>query len=288
MASLHDLQFAIPVSAALALPRAQRLRNIAADLPLCHASVRAAFEAGQFELAYQPILRLPDLSLAGCEALLRWNHPVRGAQSPAQFIPIIERSRMVSEIGEWVLTQAAMQVRRWQTAGTRLLRLSVNVAPLQVLSPDFPASVRRSLDGSGLAPENLSLDITQDLMMNPSQPAESALAHLAVMGVSVELDDFGGGPSALSQLRSLAIGGFKLDRRFLNGIASTQPGSRNDVRILVGMARELGLRVIAEGVETEAELRAVSELGIQEAQGYLFCRPLSAAAFENYLCARGD
>lgn len=267
--------------------RALRLRNIAAELPLCHAAVRAAYEAGQFELAFQPILRTRDLSLVGCEALLRWNHPARGAQATRQFIPIIERSPLAAEVGEWVLTRAAIQVRRWQDAGAAALRLSVNVASLQVLAPDFATRVQRSLDRSGLSPERLRLEITQDLVADHPQTAAPALAHLAVMGVRIDLDDFGGGPTLLSRLRSLAIAGFKLDRRFLEGIGSTRPGSGDDARIMVGLARAQGLHVIAESVETEAEFDAVAAMGIEETQGHLFCRALSAAAFENYLRSRG-
>lgn len=264
----------------------QRLSEIASELPLCHASLRAAFAAEQFEIAYQPILCAERLQPVGFEALLRWDHPTRGAQSPRDFVPILERSQLALEVGDWLIEQAARQALDWDAQGFAPLRVAVNVAAAQVFAPDFAARIDRILKATGLAPQRLTLEISQDVLHGRSQVAP-ALARLVQLGVGLELDDFGGGPSVLRRLSELAIAGFKLDRRFIAGLVDDRGGAREDVRIHTGLAREQRLRCVAEGVQTEAELAILRELGVSEVQGYLFCRAVAPQAFERFLRAQG-
>jgi diguanylate cyclase len=267
--------------------RAPRLRSIAGDLPLCHASVRAAFEAREFEIAYQPILRLPDLRPVACEALLRWVHPRRGAQRPLQFVSIIERSHLSLDVGDWLLETACRQILEWEHMGLGALRLAVNVAPLQVQAPDFVARLQRTLDDGGVQGSRLTLEITQDLLLDRPEVTAAVAAQLSQLGVGLELDDFGGGPSVIGHLKRAGLNGFKLDRRFLDGLGPG-PGHEQDtdLRILVGLARKLELRCIAESVQTEDELRAIASLGIGEVQGNLFCSAVPPDALESYLRGR--
>lgn len=271
-----------------ALPegRVPRLRRIAGDLPLCHASVRAAFEAQEFEIAYQPILRLPDLQPVACEALLRWNHPRRGAQRPVQFVPIIERSQLSLDVGDWLLAQASRQILQWERTGLGTLGLAVNAAPLQVQAPDFVARLQRTIDDCGLPGHRLTVEITQDLLFDRPDVAANVAGQLAHLGVSLELDDFGGGPSVLGRLRTAGLRGFKLDRRFLDDLGEDEACDPRDLRILVDLARRLDLRCVAESVQTEGELRAIESLGIGEVQGYLFCAAMPPDALESYLRGR--
>ena len=267
--------------------RPPRLGSIAGDLPLCHASVRAAFEAREFEIAYQPILRLPDLQPMGCEALLRWNHPRRGAQRPLQFVPIIERSQLSLDVGDWLLAEASRQILAWERMELGALRLSINVAPLQIQAPDFVARLQRAIDDNGLAGQRLTVEITQDLLFDRPDVAAGVAGQLTALGVSLELDDFGGGPSVVGRVKATGLKGFKLDRRFLDGIGNGgSPDRHTDLRILIELARELGLRCVAESVQTEDELQVLETLGITEVQGNLFCAAMPPDAFENYLRGR--
>ncbi len=277
------------VRSALLDRRAPQLRRIAGDLPLCHASVRAAFEARQFEIAYQPILRASDLAPVGCEALLRWQHPTRGPQRPTQFVPIMERSRLALEVGDWLLDTAARQILEWQREGLPALRLAVNVAPAQIHAADFAERTQRALDALELPAERLTLEVSQDTLLDQPYLTPSIFAQLTAMGVGIELDDFGGGPSAVSRLKSASLGGFKLDRRYLDALDPDAPtAAREEIRLLARLASDLGLRCTAEAVQTEAEFTALREVGISDVQGFLFCAALPPVAFASYLRACTD
>lgn len=270
-----------PLRPRIAELRTLRPAPLAADLPLCRASVRAGFEAGQFSLSYQPILRTSDLTIVGCEALLRWNHPVRGPQIPTQFVPIIERSELVHTLGSWVLKEATTQVQQWRQKWSAPLRLTVNVAALQLLSADFCDTTESALAASGLPASALSLDVPVELFTDTHR-AGSTVTRLARLGVGIEVDDFNLGPSALPNLQAQSVTGIKLDRRYLEGVGA----QGSDVQVIAALAQGLGLRAIAESVETEYELAAVHAAGLAELQGYLFCRALPVPAFENYLRSR--
>lgn len=264
---------------------ADRLRAIAGDLPLCTASVRAAFENRQFRLAFQPILRAGDAALIGCEALLRWTHPTQGEQQPAQFIPLLERSRLAIDVGEWVIEQAARQVMAWNTEHELNLRLAVNVAPVQVQAPDFPQRVQLLLDQTGFSSDRLTIEISQETLNDRPEVTGHQIARLAMLGIEIHLDDFSHGPSSLNHLQALALTGIKIDRRFIAAF-SDPAAPRGEVRTIIGLARQLGLRTVAESVQTDQELSAVVELGVDEVQGHLFCPALPPDAFESYLRSR--
>lgn len=273
-----------PLRPRIAELRSLRPAPLAAELPLCRASVRAAFEAGQFSLSYQPILRTADLAIVGCEALLRWQHPLRGPQIPSQFVPIIERSELVHTLGEWVLKEATTQVQRWRQKWSAPLRLTVNVGALQLLSPDFADTVEGSLAASGLPASALSLDVPVELFTDLRGAGSTGISRLAGLGVGIEVDDFNLGPSALPNLQAQSVTGIKLDRRYLEGVGA----QGSDVQVIASRAQGLGLRAIAESVETEYELAVVHAASLAELQGYLFCRALPVPAFENYLRSRAS
>lgn len=268
--------------------RARRLHGIATDLPLCHASVRAAFESREFDIAYQPILRASDLAPVACEALLRWQHPTRGAQRPSLFIPILERSRLSLDVGDWLLETAAAQVIAWQQAGLPALRLGVNVSPRQLYSAEFSDRTQHALETAGLPADRLTLEVSQDVLLDQPQLSADTLARVSKLGVGIELDDFGGGPSTLTRLKGGGLNGFKLDRRFLDAISDDPAGAGVELRLMSDLARELGLRCTAEGVETEEEFEVLRDVGIVEAQGHLFCAAMPPDTLESYVRASRD
>lgn len=268
-----------------AVDRVQRLRDVATNLPLCRASMRGAFEAGHFEIAYQPIFQADHAGPAGCEALLRWNHPDRGPQDPRQFVPVLERSQLLGDVGDWLLDEAIAQLQDWERQGLPALDLAVNAAPVQVCAADFAARVEAILQRRGFEPERLTIEITHDALLDHPDVAAPALGRLARLGVGIQLDDFSGGPSMFGRLGALSLGGFKLDRRFIEGIDGEASASRDDVRVLAALARNSGLRCVAEGVQTEDEFGMLQELGLTEFQGHLFCTALPPDEFETYLHA---
>ncbi|TDU30914.1 EAL domain-containing protein (putative c-di-GMP-specific phosphodiesterase class I) [Panacagrimonas perspica] len=263
--------------------RASELSGAARDLPLSHASVRAAFEARELEIAYQPILRANDLAPVACEALLRWHHPTRGLQHPAQFIPILERSSLSLDVGDWLLETAARQMLEWQAAGIPAMRLAVNVASWQIHAADFASRTQRVLESLDLPASRLTLEISQDVLLDRPHLALSTFGELLALGIGVEVDDFGGGPSAVTRLARASMAGFKLDRRFLDGLSPDNPGAIEELRLLAQLARDLGLRCTAEGVQTDAELAALRAIGITEVQGHLFCAAMSPETLTDYL-----
>ena len=248
--------------------------------------LRVALDAGQFELHYQPQLSLADGRVFGVEALLRWHHPRLGLVPPGRFIPLAEDTGLIVPIGTWVLETACRQGRAWLDAGLPPLIMAINVSALQFMQPDFPALVAQMLDASGLPARQLELEVTESILMEESHYVVATLAALRTLGVQLAIDDFGTGYSSLSYLRRLAVGRLKVDQSFVRGIAD----SGDDAAItaaIIGMARSLRLRVIAEGVETEAQADFLRRNGCEEAQGFLFSRPLPVAAASDFLAARG-
>lgn len=273
--------------AAATADRVQRLRGVATGLPLCRASMRGAFEAGHFEVAYQPILHSGRARPLACEALLRWNHPERGPQDPRQFVPILERSQWMAEVGDWLLDEAIAQLQDWERQGLPALDLAVNAAPAQVCAPDFGSRVEAVLERRDFDARRLSIEITSDALLDHPDIAAPALGRLTQLGIAVQLDDFSGGPSMFARLDALRLEGFKLDRRFIDGIDAKASASRDDVRLLAALARRAGMRCVAEGVETENEFGMLRDLGLTEFQGHLFCAALAPGQFEGYLRAAG-
>jgi diguanylate cyclase (GGDEF)-like protein/PAS domain S-box-containing protein len=235
------------------------------------AELREALERDELEVFYQPIASIVDGSVIGCESLVRWRHPERGLVSPAEFIPIAEERGLISEIGELVLERACRQAREWRLHGRNLF-VTVNVSPLQLARDDVAATVRRILNETELPAPLLHVEVTETSMLDEAGSLAPALHALREIGVRVAIDDFGGGSSSLSRLRVLPIDEIKVDRIFIEGLP-VRPDDRAIVAAVLSLADELGLMVIAEGVETERQHWELRELGCRYAQGFLYARP---------------
>ena len=240
--------------------------------------LRCALERDEFTLHYQPIVDLKSDSITGAEALLRWTHPTRGSVEPADFIPIAEDTGLILPIGEWVLREACAQAKAWADAGLRPITISVNVSPLQFRSDGFLESLNTILKETGLNPESLDIEITESVLMGCVELGMPTLKTLRKQGVQVAVDDFGTGYSSLSYLQRLKVDSLKIDQSFVREIATT-PNENCIVSAIISMGRSLGLRVIAEGVETPEALAFLKAQNCDEAQGYYFSQPIPAAQF---------
>ncbi len=238
--------------------------------------LRAAHELGQLSVHYQPLFKLGG-DVVGMEALLRWDHPELGSVAPAEFIPLLERSRDIVPVGRWVLGEATRQCRKWQTQGNPDLTVSVNVSARQLQDPSFYDDVSHALRCSHLAPETLVLEITESVLVMDIVRIGAIMQKIRDLGVHMALDDFGTGYSSLLYLKDLPIDRLKVDRSFVSGLGASEQDT-TIISTVVQLAHDLGLRVVAEGVETEAELEAVGAMGCDEAQGFLLGRPGPAQA----------
>lgn len=237
--------------------------------PGLEQALATALSNGEFELHYQPVVDDPSGQVVSAEALLRWNSAVHGPQSPAVFIPLLERSGQIVRVGEWVLHEACRAAAGWGG-----VRVAVNLSALQFASGDLIGTVRSALDSSGLPPEQLELEITESLMMqNPTRTAD-LLDRLRSLGVGVMLDDFGTGYSSLSYIHHFALSGVKIDREFVRQL-DTETRARGQViiRAVVQICGDLGLKVVAEGIETQAQREVLREMSVSQMQGFLFARP---------------
>jgi predicted signal transduction protein with EAL and GGDEF domain len=235
--------------------------------------LRIAMERDEFVLEYQPKVDLATGYVSSVEALVRWRHPERGLVQPAAFIPAAEASGLIVPIGAWVLASACAQAKRWAQSG-RPLRVAVNLSAQQVMRGDVVALVRRVLAETGLPAQLLELEVTESLFIADLARATSVLGELRALGVSVALDDFGTGYSSLSYLRTLPVTTVKIDRAFVRDLGGDAAGGAI-VDAVLAMARGLSLSVVAEGVETEAQLEYLRQRGCDVAQGFYFARPMS-------------
>jgi diguanylate cyclase len=234
----------------------------------------------QFELYYQPKVHTNTGSVRGAEALIRWVHPERGLISPDGFIPLAEECGLIGAIGEWVVHEACRQARAWQEEGLTPIRVSVNLSPTQFRGSGLAHSIRRALDEVGLDPQYLEVELTESAVMSDPEESIAILEQLSAMGVLVSVDDFGTGYSSMSYLRRFPIDKLKIDRVFINEIAS-RPEDASIVRAIVSLAHSLRLKVVAEGVETPAQLEFLKAVGCDEYQGYHFSRPVPANEFQH-------
>jgi diguanylate cyclase (GGDEF)-like protein len=244
-------------------------------------SLRRAVEKQEFLLHYQPQLNSAG-QVVGVEALVRWQHPEMGLVFPGQFIAIAEERGLIVAIGEWVLREACRQNRAWHDAGLMAVPVGVNVSALQFRQPDFPDKIAAVLRDTGLAPEFLELEITESVIMHGAENAIATLRRLKSMGVKLSIDDFGTGYSSLSYLKQFPIDRLKLDQSFVRGL----PGNPDDLAIssaVLGMAKALNLKVIAEGVESEAQMNFLFSRDCDEVQGYFFTKPLPAGDVEHFI-----
>ncbi len=239
-------------------------------------SLRRALERQEFLLYYQPQVDMPSGRVIGFEALIRWQHPQMGLVSPARFIPVAEDSGLIVPIGEWVLGEACRQNRAWQEQGMPAVPVAVNISALQFRQPQFEASVERALAESGLEPAWLELELTESMMLHQGQGATDLLDRLKARGVRLSIDDFGTGYSSLAYLKRLPLDKLKIDQAFVRDIAS-DAGDAAITATIIQMAHNLGLSVIAEGVETEAQLEFLQAHDCASAQGFYFARPMPAA-----------
>jgi diguanylate cyclase (GGDEF)-like protein/PAS domain S-box-containing protein len=248
--------------------RAVRVLEIESDL-------RAALQDGQFHLAYLPVVSLDTGRIIGFEALARWEHPERGLVSPGEFVPIAEETGVIIPFGRWVLREACAQMARWmeQLPDRTDLTVSVNLSARQLQQADLVDDVRHALEDSGIEPHQLKLEVTESVLMNDPDFSTDVIRRLDELGVQVQIDDFGTGYSSLSYLSRLRIQTLKIDRSFINSLG--EPGQRSIVvEAIIRLARDLGIRVIAEGVETSTQLEGLRSLACEQGQGFLFSQPI--------------
>ncbi|MCK8514959.1 EAL domain-containing protein [Methylonatrum kenyense] len=240
--------------------------------------LRRALDEQQFELHYQPKVLLATGKLIGCEALLRWNHPDRGLQSPEVFVPIAEQSRLIGPIGDWVLFEACRQLREWQDAGLDIVRVSVNASVVQFRLGHFTAQLKAALDHFDVEPASLTVEITESVFEGESSMLQRQIQELHELGVRIALDDFGTGYSSLLYLQRYPFDEIKIDQAFVRSVGEDAYSDRI-VRTVFGLAESLGAEAIAEGIETGDVRDALVALGCTIGQGYFFSRPLSAEDF---------
>ena len=244
-------------------------------------SLHTAVERGEFMLEFQPRHELATGRITGVEALLRWRHPELGLILPARFIPLAEETGLIVPLGEWVLRQACEQARTWEQAGTPL-SVAVNLSVRQFREPDLVKRLSSIIEASGVSPSLIEVEITESLMMQDPKTASRMLGELRAMGVESAIDDFGTGYSSLAYLKDLPVKYLKIDRRFVHDL----PDDASDVaivRTIIAIARSLGLKLIAEGVENKAQRAFLLAEGCEQAQGYYFSRPMSAGALQALL-----
>lgn len=244
---------------------------------LLENDLRIALELGQFHLAYQPLVNLEHEQLVGAEALLRWSHPQKGEIPPSEFIPLCEENGFILQLGEWVLRNACLQMKLWQDQGHPPIILSVNLSIRQFRQHDLCDRISKILIETGLEPQWLELEITESIMADVNFATEM-LGRLKKLGVRISIDDFGTGYSSLYYLKRFPIDKLKIDRSFVNEVL-TDPNDAAIVSGISAMARDLKLKVTAEGVESAGQVAFLKEQKCQEAQGYFFSRPVSPEKF---------
>jgi EAL domain-containing protein (putative c-di-GMP-specific phosphodiesterase class I) len=257
--------------------RAEEKRTLTDDL-------RQALARGQLAVYYQPIVELTSSAIVKAQALLRWQHPERGYVSPLDFIPIAEEAGLIQDIGNWVFEQAMAAVQRWREFDRRI-QVSVNAPPLQFAEQPAADSWIARLAVRGLTGDSIAVEITGGVLIKDTPAVKERLLEFRDHGIEVAINDFGTGFSPLSYLKQFDIDYLKIDRALTGGLADDD-NNRILTEAIIVMAHKLGLKTIAEGVETEQQRRILAELGCDYAQGYLFARPLPRDEFEALLAAQ--
>ena len=259
----------------------QAVRRLELEMDLRHA-----LERGQFQAYYQPIVDLERQTLAGFEALVRWNHPGKGLISPLEFIPVAEETGMIVALGRWMLEESCRQLRQWRERfpAARELSVSVNLSSKQIVHAQLLEHVRGALAQSGLPPTALKLEITESALMQETERAIALLHALKAMGIRILLDDFGTGYSSLAYLHRLPIDTLKVDRSFISHLHE-QENDRHFVETIVQLARRLGQDVICEGVELPRQAEILAAMGVGYSQGFLYSRPVAAHEAEMLILA---
>jgi diguanylate cyclase (GGDEF)-like protein len=260
----------------------QEMNDRAIQRHAMEADLRAALKRQEFVLHYQPKINLQTGRITGAEALIRWLHPDRGLVPPMQFIPVAEESGLILPIGQWVLRETCRQVQEWIGAGLHATPVAVNVSSMEFRSEHFLESLRDILKDSGLNPRYVELELTESVLMQHAESSVSVLSKLKSIGVRLAVDDFGTGYSSLSYLKRFPIDSLKIDQSFVRDIA-TNADDATIVSAVISMARSLRQCVIAEGVETEEQIRFLQAHSCDEGQGYYFSKPVVAHQFAKLL-----
>jgi PAS domain S-box-containing protein/diguanylate cyclase (GGDEF)-like protein len=254
----------------------------AAQWRLLETKLRAAVDGRQFVLHYQPKIALATGAVCGLEALIRWQDPSSGLVPPCDFIPMLEETGLIVEVGQWAITQALTDHCAWTSRGCVVPRIAVNVSAIQLQQNDFADKVVEAVERASARPDVLELEVTESLLMRDLDTVIGKLSTLRQLGIHIAMDDFGTGYSSLSYLARLPINVVKIDRSFITGMAD-KAQDMAIVTTIIALARSLNLLVIAEGVETRQQLELLSQLGCDQAQGYLFSKPLPAAEIDHLL-----
>ncbi|PSH65596.1 GGDEF-domain containing protein [Phyllobacterium brassicacearum] len=240
------------------------------------ADLKQALRNGELEIFYQPQVNTITREICGYEALLRWFHPKRGQVPPSEFIPVAENIGLIHELGDWVLRTACMEAARWP----RLLKVAVNLSPVQFRSRNLIQSVVKILTQSGLDPNRLELEITESVLLDKNEQTLETLTQLKAVGIQIAMDDFGTGYSSLGSLRSFPFDKIKIDRSFIRDV-TTREDAFAIVELVTGVGRSLGMTTIAEGIETEEQFACVKQVGCEQVQGYLIGRPVPASQLDH-------
>jgi diguanylate cyclase (GGDEF)-like protein/PAS domain S-box-containing protein len=247
-------------------------------------SLRHALERGEFRLHYQPKACLHTGRVTGVEALLRWQRPEHGLVPPADFVPLLEDTGLIVPVGEWVIAEACRQIAAWRASGREPVSIAINISARQFAARNLGEIVTRVLDQHGADPRYIELELTESLLMVNTEEAVRTLEYLKSLGLRLSIDDFGTGYSSLSYLKRFPIDALKIDRSFIDEI-TTDVGDATITRAVIGMAHNLGLKVVAEGVETQEQISFLSANGCDEAQGYYLARPRPAGEISEWLRA---
>jgi EAL domain-containing protein (putative c-di-GMP-specific phosphodiesterase class I) len=250
--------------------------------------LQRAIDEGQFELHFQPVVRLRDGRVAGMEALVRWHHPTRGLVQPGQFIPLAEEMGLIVDLGRWVTAEACHQAAQLHASGEAGpdFSISVNLSVRQLQHPDVVADVRAAIESSGIDPRMLVLEITESVMMADYELASRRLAQLKELGVRIAMDDFGTGYSSLSYLSRFPVDILKMDRSFLASGAS--PQAADLAAAIISLGESLKLEVVAEGIELAGQYDSLRDLGCDLGQGFFIARPMDVTTTREWLADEAD
>jgi EAL domain-containing protein (putative c-di-GMP-specific phosphodiesterase class I) len=258
---------------------AAEMNERAAEHHRMEGDLRGAVDRHEFVLHYQPKADLKSGAISGFEALLRWNHPLRGLVPPAEFIPILEDTGLIDEVGDWVIRQACEQIRLWQLAGLPHYPVAVNLSARQFSQSGLETTIGSILDESQIDAGLLEIELTESVLMSDSEDALRVLDNIKQRGIRLSVDDFGTGYSSLAYLKRFPLDSLKIDRAFIRDI-TTDSGGATIAKAIINLAHSLKLKVVAEGVEKQAQLDFLRDHGCDEIQGFLFARPMPAAECE--------
>jgi EAL domain-containing protein (putative c-di-GMP-specific phosphodiesterase class I) len=259
-------------------PRLGRHNRRAAEM---EDALGVAVTQRQFRLAYQPIYTVKR-EIAAFEALLRWEHPTLGLVAPQEFIPIAEKTGLIVPIGDWVIEEVCRQAMAWNVPAVPSVKIFANISGAQLARPNFGSKIAQTLERSGLPPERLELEITESWVISDLRAAAAKLQKLRDLGVGIAIDDFGTGHSSFTYLQALPLDTLKIDRSFIHRLDGSA-ANLSTVRAITGLAHQLGLKTVAEGVESEQHFTQLGQLGCELMQGFFLARPLTPEAASSLL-----